>query len=299
MCMFSSVHVQFTFFSPTTNPPPYVHVQFMFSSHLRPEAIFLRYPEGQTTNVLFLEILTRATPHASCIHLSRARTSALHPSPSLSRAHSAPSDQTTHTCTSIQTSTVSGSRGPPPLLNCTYPSLTRAVPPVAQRLNCRVPYRCCCPGPQPENECNEFGSPLSKASPGSSLGTTVSEAPTPQSSDTPYEVAPPTPGTSVTKDPVHSWAGTPHQPNRTQGRPRAMRRSLAIAPTIHTFLSESDAEGYCRVRCDSTRSVRGRGSCGKGGCAKAHRAEDQHALRSWPSRTLSKPGNRASDPPRR
>ena len=104
----------------------------MFSSHLRPEAIFLRYPEGQTTNVLFLEILTRATPHASCIHLSRARTSALHPSPSLSRAHSAPSDQTTHTCTSIQTSTVSGSRGPPPLLNCTYPSLTRAVPPVAQ-----------------------------------------------------------------------------------------------------------------------------------------------------------------------
>ena len=245
-------------FSRRPRTPPHVHVQFMFSSHLRPEAIFLRYPEGQTTNVLFLEILTRATPHASCIHLSRARTSALHPSPSLSRAHSAPSDQTTHTCTSIQTSTVSGSLHavPPPLLNCTYPSLTRAVPPVAQRLNCRVPYRCCCPGPQPENECNDFGSPLSKASPGSSLGTTVSEAPTPQSSDTPYEVAPPTPGTSVTKDPVHSWAGTPHQPNRTQGRPRAMRRSLAIAPTIPTFLSESDAEGYCRVRCDSTRSVR-------------------------------------------
>ena len=150
--MFSSVHVQFTFFSPTTNSPPYVHVQFMFSSHLRPEAIFLRYPEGQTTNVLFLENLTRATPHASCIHLSRARTSALHPSPSLSRAHSAPSDQTTHTCTSIQTSTVSGvtrsppvaqlhvsisHARPPPLLNCTYPSLTRDGPPPL--LNCTYP----------------------------------------------------------------------------------------------------------------------------------------------------------------
>jgi len=131
-------------FSRRPRTPPHVHVQFMFSSHLRPEAIFLRYPEGQTTNVLFLEILTRATPHASCIHLSRARTSALHPSPSLSRAHSAPSDQTTRTCTSIQTSTVhvSGSlhavpprcstarihlsrARSPPLLNCTYPSLTR------------------------------------------------------------------------------------------------------------------------------------------------------------------------------
>ena len=37
--------------------------------------------------------------------------------------------------------------------------------------------------------------------------------------DTPYEVAPPTPGTNVTKDPVHSRAGTPqrtkpnHAPN--------------------------------------------------------------------------------------
>ena len=218
------VHVQFSscsvhlFLADHEQPPLCscsVHVQFTPP----PRSDFLRYPEGQTTNVLFLEKLTRATPHASCIHLSRARTSALHPSPSLSRAHSAPSDQTTHTCTSIQTSTVSGSRGPPPLLNCTYPSLTRAVPPVAQRLNCRVPYRCCCPGPQPENECNEFGSPLSKASPGSSLGTTVSEAPTPQSSDTPYEVAPPTPGTSVTKDPVHSWAGTPQRTKPTQGTP--------------------------------------------------------------------------------
>jgi hypothetical protein len=131
------VHVQFSscsvhlFLADHEQPPLCscsVHVQFTPP----PRSDFLRYPEGQTTNVLFLEILTRATPHASCIHLSRARTSALHPSPSLSRAHSAPSDQTTHTCTSIQTSTVSGSRGPPPLLNCTYPSLTRAVPPVAQ-----------------------------------------------------------------------------------------------------------------------------------------------------------------------
>ena len=148
------VHVQFSscsvhLFLADHEQPPYVHVQFMFSSHLRPEKaiFFLRYPEGQTTNVLFLENLTRATPHASCIHLSRARTSALHPSPSLSRAHSAPSDQTTHTCTSIQTSTVSGSRGPPPLLNCTYPSLTRAVPPVAQLhvsiSHARIQYSSC------------------------------------------------------------------------------------------------------------------------------------------------------------
>jgi hypothetical protein len=114
------VHVQFSscsvhLFLADHEHPPYVHVQFMFSSHLRPESDFLRYPEGQTTNVLFLEILTRATPHASCIHLSRART--------------------------------------------------------------------------------------------------------PQSSDTPYEVAPPTPGTSVTKDPVHSWAGTPQRTKLNTGTP--------------------------------------------------------------------------------
>ena len=33
--------------------------------------------------------------------------------------------------------------------------------------------------------------------------------------DTPYEVAPPTPGTNVTKDPVHSWAGTPQHTKNT------------------------------------------------------------------------------------
>ena len=103
-----SVHVQFT-------PPP------------RSDFYFIQIPEGQTTNVLFLEILTRATPHASCIHLSRARTSALHPSPSLSRAHSAPSDQTTHTCTSIQTSTVSGSlHAVPPRCSTARIHLSRA-----------------------------------------------------------------------------------------------------------------------------------------------------------------------------
>ena len=156
--------------------------------------------------------------HPASISLARARQLSIPLSLSLARTQLHPI-RPRDTCRSIQTSTVSGSRGPPPLLNCTYPSLTRAVPPVAQRLNCRVPYRCCCPGPQPENECNDFGSPLSKASPGSSLGTTVSEAPTPQSSDTPYEVAPPTPGTSVTKDPVHSWAGTPQRTKPTQGTP--------------------------------------------------------------------------------
>ena len=109
------VHVQFSscsvhLFLADHEPPP----MFMFSScSVHTSApIFLRYPEGQTTNVPFLEILTRATPHASCIHLSRARTSALHPSPSLSRAHSAPSDQTTHTCTSIQTCMRVAARGP-------------------------------------------------------------------------------------------------------------------------------------------------------------------------------------------
>ena len=126
------VHVQFSscsvhLFLADHEQPPYVHVQFMFSSTSRPRSDFLRCPEGQTTNVLFLEILTRATPHASCIHLSRARTSALHPSPSLSRAHSAPSDQTTHTCRidSDKYCFRVAARGPPPLLNCTYPSLTR------------------------------------------------------------------------------------------------------------------------------------------------------------------------------
>ena len=125
-------------FSRRPRTPPHVHVQFMFSSHLRPEAIFLRYPEGQTTNVLFLEILTRATPHASCIHLSRARTSALHPSPSLSRAHSAPSDQTTHTCSADRFRQVlyQGSCTRPshrsltrvfstPTLTCTHPQRTK------------------------------------------------------------------------------------------------------------------------------------------------------------------------------
>ena len=81
-----------------------------------------------------------------------------------------------------------------------------------RRLNCRAPYSCCCPPPRYEDECNEFGSPLSRASP-LSLGTTVSQEGTPQSSDTPYEVAPPTPGTNVTKDPNHSWAGTPRRTN--------------------------------------------------------------------------------------
>ena len=37
--------------------------------------------------------------------------------------------------------------------------------------------------------------------------------------DTPYEVAPPTPGTNVTKDPVHSWAGTPQRTKPNTGTP--------------------------------------------------------------------------------
>ena len=171
--------------------------------------------------------------HPASISLARAPQLSIPVHLSLARTQLHPIRPRTHAHRFRQVLYQGRARGPPPLLNCTYPSLTRAVPPVAQRLNCRVPYRCCCPGPQPENECNDFGSPLSKASPGSSLGTTVSEAPTPQSSDTPYEVAPPTPGTNVTKDPVHSWAGTPQaEPSRTQARPRAMTRSLAITPTI-------------------------------------------------------------------
>jgi len=89
-----------------------------------------------------------------------------------------------------------------------------------QRLNCRAPYRCCCPPPRREDECNEFGSPLSKASPVLSLGTTVSQAPTPQSSDTPYEVAPPTPGTDVKKDPDQPGSKTPRRTEpKTDGSP--------------------------------------------------------------------------------
>ena len=104
-CMFSSVHVQFTFFSPTTNSPPLcscsVHVQFTPP----PRSDFLRYPEGQTTNVLFLEIFTRATPDSTPhqgwvftflktrapqlsipVHLSLARTQ-LHPIRPRTHAH--------------------------------------------------------------------------------------------------------------------------------------------------------------------------------------------------------------------
>ena len=89
-----------------------------------------------------------------------------------------------------------------------------------QRLNCRAPYRCCCPPPRREDECNEFGSPLSKASPVLSLGTTVSQAPTPQSPDTPYEVAPPTPGTDVKKDPDQPGSKTPRRTEpKTDGSP--------------------------------------------------------------------------------
>ena len=89
-----------------------------------------------------------------------------------------------------------------------------------QRLNCRAPYRCCCLPPRREDECNEFGSPLSKASPVLSLGTTVSQAPTPQSPDTPYEVAPPTPGTDVKKDPDQPGSKTPRRTEpKTDGTP--------------------------------------------------------------------------------
>ena len=141
------VHVQFSscsfhLFLAVHDTPPYVHVQFMFSSHLRPEAIFLRYPEGQTTNVLFLEILTRATPHASCIHLSRARTSALHPSQSISLSRALSSIRSDHAhmhidsdkyCIRVTRSppvaqlhvSISHARGPP---RCSAPELPRAIP---------------------------------------------------------------------------------------------------------------------------------------------------------------------------
>jgi hypothetical protein len=69
-------------------------------------------------------------------------------------------------------------------------------------------------------------------------------------SDTPYEVAPPTPGTNVTKDPVHSWVGTPQRtkPNNepNTGTPSGDDKISGnhadhIPPP--TFWSESDAEG--------------------------------------------------------
>ena len=91
-----------------------------------------------------------------------------------------------------------------------------------RRLNCRAPYKCCCPGPRPEHELNEHGSPLSQAL---SLGTTVAQTPTPQKTplpqtpDTPYEIPPPTPGSKVEKDPVHPLAGTPKRTEPTTNTP--------------------------------------------------------------------------------
>ena len=82
-----------------------------------------------------------------------------------------------------------------------------------------APYVCCCPGPRPEHELNEHGSPLSQAL---SLGTTVAQTPTPQKTplpqtpDTPYEIPPLRRAQSkVEKDPVHPWAGTPKRTEPT------------------------------------------------------------------------------------
>ena len=66
-----------------------------------------------------------------------------------------------------------------------------------------------------------------------------------RSRDTPYEVAPPTPGTNVTKDPVHSWAGTSQRTKPNTGTPSGDDKISGnhadhIPPT---FWSESDAEG--------------------------------------------------------
>ena len=120
-----------------------------------------------------------------------------------------------------------------------------------RRLNCRAPYKCCCPGPRPEHELNEHGSPLSQAL---SLGTTVVQTPTPQkpplpqTPDTPYEVPPPTPGSKVEKDPVHLWAGTPRRTEPKTGTPsdRAFKKSGNAASNPHVvpeWLPEEAEEG--------------------------------------------------------
>ena len=136
--MFSSVHVQFTFFATTTLCSPYVHVQFTFSSH--PQR---RSPRGNASHV---HTITHRKP--------KQRTGVPHK----------------------RISTVTK----PYLYHCKcIATQVTATHPFA--LHSWIEYRCCCPGPRPDNECNEFGSPLSKASPvlpGPSLGTTVSQAST-------------------------------------------------------------------------------------------------------------------------
>ena len=89
------------------------------------------------------------------------------------------------------------------------------------RSACQWPLRCCSTW-RPPHTLTEHGSPLSRATPPSTpnsrstLGSTT-EADTPpgalQDDQEVSEVAPPTPGAHVTKDPEHPYMATPVRAN--------------------------------------------------------------------------------------
>ena len=91
------------------------------------------------------------------------------------------------------------------------------------RLACRWPFRCCATA-RPAHTLTHHGSPLSRASTESTtpntrstLGSTTEEEDSPganpQEQDAPAtvvrEIAPPTPGAHVTRDPEHPYMPTP------------------------------------------------------------------------------------------
>ena len=86
------------------------------------------------------------------------------------------------------------------------------------RSNCRWPFRCCSTW-RPPHTLTEHGSPLSRATPPSTpdsrstLGSTVVDTP-PGASPSVYEVAPPTPGADVERDPEHPYMPTPVRANQ-------------------------------------------------------------------------------------
>ena len=89
------------------------------------------------------------------------------------------------------------------------------------RSNCRWPFRCCTRW-RPPHTLTEFGSPLSRATPPSTPNSrstlSSTEVGTPpgalQDDQEVREVAPPTPGAHVTKDPEHPYMPTPVRANQ-------------------------------------------------------------------------------------
>ena len=132
------------FSSPFSRRPQTAPPMFMFSScsvHTSAPKRFFSYPEGQRTNVLFIRKFdTRYSHmHPASISLARAPQLSIPLHLSLARTQLHPIRLRTHADRFRQVLYQGRCTRSPPLLNCTYPSLTRVFS--TPTLTCTHPQR--------------------------------------------------------------------------------------------------------------------------------------------------------------